>query len=142
MLRKTASAAIMAIALSFGLQGAIVVLGSLFGGIFGTPIPDGEAGGIGDLIGGFLSFSLLLFLANVACTSAPMFLLAARWSSLWLGRIAGLLLLSALLALGPVLLMLHGDELKPILIGLDLVVAMIAVWLASTWAREPNPRRV
>jgi hypothetical protein len=132
----------MAILLSFGLQGGIVVLGSLFGGIFGTPIPDGEAGGVGDLIGGFLSFSLLLFLANVACTSPPLFLLAANWSSLWLGRVTGLLLIAALLAVGPLLLVLHGDDVNPILIGLDLVVAMIAVWLASTWAREPNPRRV
>jgi hypothetical protein len=52
----------VAIAFSAAFQGAIAFAGLLFGGYFGTPLPDGDSSGITfSLLGGFSNFSLPFF---------------------------------------------------------------------------------
>src|SRR5206468_3200363 len=100
--------AMMAILISFGLQGAIVVVGWLFGGVFGSPIPDGESAGISfSLLGGSSDLSTLLLSANVLVTAVPIFILARPSASGRLGLI-GLVLLAALVVVGPLLLVALG----------------------------------
>jgi len=133
---KNARPAVMAILISFGLQGAIVVVGWLFGGVFGSPIPDGESAGISfSLLGGSSDLSTLLLSANVLVTAVPIFILARPSTSGRLGLI-GLVLLVALVVVGPLLLVAVGSGMNTVATVLDLVLAVIAARLSIAISRE------
>ena len=133
---KHARPAVMAILISFGLQGAIVVVGWLFGGAFGTPIPDGKSSGISSsLLGGSSDLSMLLVGVNVVVTAVPTFILVRPSTSGRLGLI-GLVLLVALVVFGPLLLVAVGSGMNTVATGLDLVLAVIAARLSIAISRE------
>jgi|SRR2546428_7514302 len=128
--------ALMAILISFGLQGAIVVVGWLFGGVFGSPIPDGESPGISfSMLGGSSDLSTLLLTANVVVTAVPIFILARPSTSGRLGLI-GLILLVALVIFGPLLLVAFGSGMNTVATMLDIVLAVIAARLSIAISRE------
>jgi hypothetical protein len=135
--RRAIGASAAALLFSFGLQGAIVVLGSLFGGHFGAPFPDGQSRGIGaDLLGGFLSFSLLLFLADVLMTALPLMVLARPLRALSRPALLGLALLAGLMAGGPLLLVMLGARPNWTVVALGAVIAATAAWLTNAVARR------
>src|SRR2546428_13645832 len=123
--------ALMAILISFGLQGAIVVVGWLFGGVFGSPIPDGESPGISfSMLGGSSDLSTLLLTANVVVTAVPIFILARPSTSGRLGLI-GLILLGALAIFEPLLL-------AGLRSWMNTVPPLLAIVLAAIPARLRN----
>lgn len=133
---KNGRPALMAILISYGFQGAIVVVGWLFGGAFGTPLPDGESSGISfSLSGGSSDLSMLLVSANVVFTAVPIFMLARPSTSGRIGFI-GLALLAALLVVGPLLLVARGSGVNTVAIALDIVLAVIAARLSIAISRD------
>ena len=133
---KHARPAVMAILISFGLQGAIVVVGWLFGGAFGTPIPDGKSSGISSsLLGGSSDLSMLLVGVNVVVTAVPTFILVRPSTSRRLGLI-GLGLLAALVVVGPLLLVARDFQVNTVALVLDILLAVIAGRLGIAISRD------
>jgi len=134
--RPSRRAVTAAIVFSVALQGAIAFVGSLFGGYFGTPIPDGDSGGLTfSLLGSFTSFSLLFFAADVVLTAGPLFLVSRPFPAGRLGVLVSLVLLVILVACGPLVLIVSGSEVNWWTTAIDVVLAAVAAWWNSLVGR-------
>lgn len=135
--RRGVRAATVAIIFSVALQGAIALVGLLFGGTFGTPVPDGESSGITfSLLGGSSSFSLLLFAVDVVLTAVPLYLVIRPLPVGRLGVLVGLVVLAILMAGGPFVLIAFGDQVNWWATVLDAILAAVAAWLIGVVDRD------
>ena len=130
----------IAIIVSAALQGAIALIGSLSGGYFGTPIPDGDSSGITfDLLGGSSNFSLLFFAVDVALTALPLYLVVRPFPAGRLGVIVSVVALAVVVAFGPGVLIVAGDDVNWWPAAINVVLAAVAAWVTGVVDREPPP---
>jgi len=131
-IRGGGRAVTVALIVSLALQAAIALVGSLFGGSFGTPIPDGDSSGIEfSLLGGFSNFSLLVFAADVVLTAAPLYLVIRPFAVGRLGVLISLVSLAILVACGPLLLIVSGSDVNWWSSAITVILAGAAAWLIS-----------
>jgi len=128
----------VAIIFSFALQGAIVLVGSLSGGYFGTPIPDGDSSGITfDLLGGFSNFSWLLFAVDVVLTAVPLYLVIRPFPAGRLGVLVSLVVFAVLVACGPLVLVVFGYDVNWWPAAINVILAALAARLVGVVDRDP-----
>ena len=127
------------VALVFGVafQGAIALVGLLFGGYFGTPIPDGESSGITfSLLGGYYGFSLLLFAVNLVLTAAAFYVVIRRLPVGRLGVLVSLVVFAILVACGPLVLIAFGNQVNWWAVAVDAILVAVAAWLIGVVNRD------
>ncbi len=137
-IRDGGRAVTVAIIFSFALQGAIALVGSLLGGYFGTPIPDGDSSGITfDLLGGFSNFSWLLFAVDVVLTAVPLYLVIRPFPAGRLGVLVSLVLFAVLVACGPLVLVVFGYDVNWWPAAINVILAALAARLVGVVDRDP-----
>ncbi len=127
----------IALGFSLLLQAAFATAAWFLSGYWGTPIPCGDSGGrTFDLLGGFYQLFPPFFALDIALTAVPFYLLIHPLVPGGAGTSISLVLLAALVATGPVVLLAFGYEVNGTAQLVNAALAAITATVVGVVARR------